>query len=212
MIARLIGIIGSTHGVRFSARPPSSTSTRIASGPRPSNIPRVGHPGFGAPDEFEELRGAQVAARSPRDRERVEQRRVVTIRGGDGGRSGRRGSLVWRRRRFGRLLTLAELDARERAGGPRVVGRLRPLGDDVHHPLDGRGRGWIAQIRRTPGIAACRNREVAGRRLRQRQPDRRSANTRSNTASGWSLPACCEVGRPGKHDLLDRDAGGWRRR
>ena len=39
MIARLIGIIGSTHGVRFSARPPSSTISRIASGPRPSNMP-----------------------------------------------------------------------------------------------------------------------------------------------------------------------------
>jgi hypothetical protein len=38
--ARLIGIIGSTHGVRLSARPPTSTSSRMASGPRPSNIPR----------------------------------------------------------------------------------------------------------------------------------------------------------------------------
>ena len=40
MIARLIGIIGSTHGVRLSARPPISTSSRIISGPRPSNMPR----------------------------------------------------------------------------------------------------------------------------------------------------------------------------
>ena len=40
MIARLIGIIGRTHGVRFSARPPMRTSSRIASGPRPSNMPR----------------------------------------------------------------------------------------------------------------------------------------------------------------------------
>ena len=39
MMARLIGIIGSTHGVRFSARPPTKTSSRIASGPRPSNRP-----------------------------------------------------------------------------------------------------------------------------------------------------------------------------
>jgi hypothetical protein len=39
MIARLIGIIGSTQGVRFSARPPISTIKRIANGPRPSNIP-----------------------------------------------------------------------------------------------------------------------------------------------------------------------------
>ena len=39
MIARLIGIIGSTHGVRFSARPPRNTISRIASGPRPSNSP-----------------------------------------------------------------------------------------------------------------------------------------------------------------------------
>ena len=39
MIARLIGIIGSTHGVRLSARPPRNTSSRIASGPRPSNSP-----------------------------------------------------------------------------------------------------------------------------------------------------------------------------
>ena len=40
MMARLIGIIGSTHGVRFSARPPTSTSSRMASGPRPSKSPR----------------------------------------------------------------------------------------------------------------------------------------------------------------------------
>ena len=40
MMARLMGIIGSTHGVRFKASPPTSTSSRIISGPRPSNIPR----------------------------------------------------------------------------------------------------------------------------------------------------------------------------
>jgi len=40
MIARLMGIIGSTHGVRFRARPPISTRRTTASGPRPSNIPR----------------------------------------------------------------------------------------------------------------------------------------------------------------------------
>ena len=39
MIARLIGIIGSTHGVRFSARPPRRTISRMASGPRPSKSP-----------------------------------------------------------------------------------------------------------------------------------------------------------------------------
>jgi hypothetical protein len=39
MIARLMGIIGSTQGVRLSAMPPISTSSRIASGPRPSNQP-----------------------------------------------------------------------------------------------------------------------------------------------------------------------------
>ena len=39
MIARLIGIIGSTHGVRFSARPPRKTIARMASGPRPSKSP-----------------------------------------------------------------------------------------------------------------------------------------------------------------------------
>ena len=37
MIARLIGIIGKTQGVRFSAKPPISTSSRMAKGPRPSN-------------------------------------------------------------------------------------------------------------------------------------------------------------------------------
>jgi hypothetical protein len=39
MIARLIGIIGSTHGVRLRARPPTMTMNRMASGPRPSNQP-----------------------------------------------------------------------------------------------------------------------------------------------------------------------------
>ena len=39
MIARLIGIIGSTHGVRFSASPPIRINARMASGPRPSNQP-----------------------------------------------------------------------------------------------------------------------------------------------------------------------------
>jgi hypothetical protein len=41
MIARLIGIIGNTQGVRFRARPPRNTSTRMATGPRPSNGPRA---------------------------------------------------------------------------------------------------------------------------------------------------------------------------
>jgi len=39
MIARLMGIIGSTHGVKFSARPPMNTMARTASGPRPSRRP-----------------------------------------------------------------------------------------------------------------------------------------------------------------------------
>jgi hypothetical protein len=39
MIARLIGTIGSTHGVRFKASPPMNTSAMIASGPCPSNNP-----------------------------------------------------------------------------------------------------------------------------------------------------------------------------
>ena len=39
MMARLIGIIGRTHGVRFSANPPRNTISRIASGPRPSKSP-----------------------------------------------------------------------------------------------------------------------------------------------------------------------------
>ena len=39
MIARLMGIIGSTQGVRVKASPPRKTSRRMARGPRPSNIP-----------------------------------------------------------------------------------------------------------------------------------------------------------------------------
>ena len=38
MMARLIGIIGKTHGVRFNASA-DKQSNRIASGPRPSNAP-----------------------------------------------------------------------------------------------------------------------------------------------------------------------------
>src|SRR5436309_1736063 len=39
MMAKLMGIIGSTHGVKLSARPPTSTMTKIAAAPRPSNQP-----------------------------------------------------------------------------------------------------------------------------------------------------------------------------
>jgi hypothetical protein len=51
MIARLIGIIGRTHGVRLSASPPTSTSSRMAIGPRPSNRPRSFDALLGVPDE-----------------------------------------------------------------------------------------------------------------------------------------------------------------
>ena len=40
MIARLIGIIGSTHGVRFKARPPMRTMSSMAATPRSSRSPR----------------------------------------------------------------------------------------------------------------------------------------------------------------------------
>ena len=62
MIARLIGIIGSTHGVRFSARPPRNTISRIASGPRPSNMPRFLDAVLGVVDELQEVGAAQIAA------------------------------------------------------------------------------------------------------------------------------------------------------
>ena len=66
MIARLIGIIGSTQGVRFNARPPSRTSTRIA-----SDAAILEHPFFldarlGVADELEE--GVVIPDSRPRSR------------------------------------------------------------------------------------------------------------------------------------------------
>ena len=62
MIARLIGIIGSTHGVRFSARPPRSTTRRIASGPRPSNRPRFVTPASASRTLLQEVGRVQISA------------------------------------------------------------------------------------------------------------------------------------------------------
>ena len=67
MIARLIGIIGSTHGVRFKRDAADSTISRIANGPRPSNIPRA-DAGFGVVDEVEELlhaAGSRLSCQRP---------------------------------------------------------------------------------------------------------------------------------------------------
>ena len=90
MIARLIGIIGSTHGVRLSARPPRNTISRIASGPRPSNRPRSFDAGFGVVDELEEIvacRGSRRSCRSTVKR-RASRGRASAAAGAAAGRCG----------------------------------------------------------------------------------------------------------------------------
>ena len=83
MIARLIGIIGSTHGVRFSARPPRNTIARIASGPRPSKSPLRFVPDSASRMNCQEIRRVPVAAFGGEDlRTRSSMREHVASAGG----------------------------------------------------------------------------------------------------------------------------------
>ncbi len=131
MMARLIGIIGSTHGVRFSASPPTRTSSRIASGPRPSKSPRSPDAVFRVADMLEEVVRPEIAAkfRPAEDVEFVEGgveagRIRRALRDLPGFRRLRGSSGDDRRRRRG--LALAERDAVEDIRAlRRALGALR---------------------------------------------------------------------------------------
>ena len=144
MIARLIGIIGSTHGVRFSARPPSSTISRIASGPRPSNSPCSLTPFSALWTKLQELVGVQVAAGRAEHGEAVER---------------------WRCRRRRTAAPAAALSAGAATPAPAGAAGASPLpnaivakhrigcgrraaaaGDDVERPLAVGGRRRVADL------------------------------------------------------------------
>ena len=192
MMARLIGIIGSTHGVRFSASPPTRTSSRIASGPRPSKSPRSPDAVFRVADVLEEVVRPEIAAevRPAEDVEFVEGgvdagriRRVSAIcRGSEGYADPAADD---RRRRRG--LALAERDAVEdiralrRAYGAFGNDPKRPLGDrSPGSEADGVVAGLIAQARRHEDLAASeqKTRRRTARRSRRRVRRRPAAGPR----------------------------------
>ena len=204
MMARLIGIIGSTHGVRLSARPPRSTISRMASGPRPSNSPFSCTPFSALRMNCRKSAAAQVAARRAEDRE---VRRGVPrspglappARAGGGaaaasdaidGAAGL-GASPW-----------PNAIAAEHVGVLRL--HRRAGRHDAHRPAGlGRRAGCSTSSRRRPDSAAAPGRSIVARRACRRRAStrRRSANSRSKTLSGCSAPACLRSVGFGKDDL-----------
>ena len=196
MMARLIGIIGSTHGVRFSASPPRRTSSRIASGPRPSKSPRCLDAVFRVADmNVRKSSRSQIAAevRPAEDVEFVEcgvdAGRLAASRDLRGSR-GPPGFDGDRPARAAGRFAPSERDAVEdiralwRAHGACGNNPQLPLGDrSLGREAGGVVAGLIAQARRHDDLAARR-------RKRERRTARRSRRrARRPRAAGRRPPA-----------------------
>ena len=183
MMARLIGIIGSTHGVRFSARPPRNTISRIASGPRPSNRPRSLHAVLGVVDEVQEVVGVAGSRRSsPRLGEVVESGDAVAAQPVPRQPARPAARSMTARRRLAR----AERDRWRRSASGAPPAAVPPR-TDVAASTRRRGGRREAEVVVARLIAEVGgDRELAaGRGPRRRsRAARRSRTSRSKTASG----------------------------
>ena len=178
-----------------------STISRMASGPRPSNSPRSFTPFSALLNELQEVAGVLIAAGGAENGEFVERLAgsppaPATVRPRPACTdppSARRST--WP---TGGLVPLPngivaktriDRSARRRRRPARRAASI----DDWRSTADSRGS------RRTPGIAAAPGRpgRPAGRRVRATAA-RRWRTSRSNTASGWSSPACLKSVAGGK--------------
>ena len=208
MIARLIGIIGSTHGVRLSASPPMKTIARIANGPRPSKMPLVWMPASASPMNSQELVRIEIAAGRSDDGEVIET--------GEGGRGrGATGSEQsagsdwgeWRRRsrRVDGLPVPNAMPLKTSACSSDDASAWESM-RTVHAVAIVRGRkqtlsshAWYrsrAGIVSSPGEAPFGSTTSAP-----------ITNSCSNTASGSGLPSWMKSVDGGKDDLAHLQAG-----